>query len=390
VAQEPEKITPNKPKYVRGIHLTAWVAGSKKLREPIDKMFEETELNTVVIAIKEYEGDVYIHGFKDANKYGTFVNAIPDIEDYLKYLKSKNIYPIARIVVFKDNNAARKFPNMAVKTPAGGLWHDKAGNTWLDPFNKDAWAYNIDIAERAIDLGFEEIQFDYLRFPSDGNTKNCRYSMAHTTTTASAALVGFLQEAHRRLKTLRGANISIDVFGLTTTVTHDMGIGQRILEMTQWVDFVSPMVYPSHYNKGSYGITEPNRSPYKTVFMGMQGACKRFGSPEKIRPYLQDFSLGYKYGSKEVRAQIQAAYDNDVPEWLLWNARCVYTKSALKEKKFMDTYEKTLPTAEPPNPIPAPMAVQPTEMAIEPSTSTASPLPTPQQEPAISTNTITQ
>ncbi|MGA2090733.1 MAG: putative glycoside hydrolase, partial [Endomicrobiales bacterium] len=335
----PVIVTPHKPKYVRGVHLTAWIAGSPKLRAPIDKLLHETEINTVVIDIKEYEGEVYIPGVKQADQAGTFVKAIPDIEKYIADLKSRGVYTIARIVVFKDNLFPHKRPELGVKTTDGKLWKDHRGLTWLDPTNKANWDYNISIAERALELGFEEIQFDYIRFPSDGNIKACRYSVAHSTTSANQALVGFLKEAHNRLKP-KGANISIDVFGLTTTVNNDMGIGQRIIDLARWVDFVSPMVYPSHYNPGEYGIANPDAAPYRIVYLGIEGAVHRLGE-DKVRPYLQDFSLHKHYGAKEVRDQVQATYDNNVGEWLLWNPRCVYTRGGLKDKKFMEIIEKS-------------------------------------------------
>jgi hypothetical protein len=338
-AAVPEKPAVRKPKYVRGIHLTSWVTGSPKLRAVVNQMLDETELNTVVVDVKEYEGEVYIPGVRQADEFKSYVKAIPDLQSYLASLKSKGIYTIARIVVFKDNIVPRKKPEWSVKNGQGTPWKDRRGITWLDPYNKEAWNYNIGIAERCVELGFDEIQFDYIRFPSDGNTKDCHYCEVHNSTTSANALVAFLKEAHDRLKP-KGVNISIDVFGLTTTVKHDMGIGQKIVEMAQWVDYVSPMVYPSHYNKYEYNIPDPNKAPYKTVYLGMEGAKRRLGA-DKLRPYLQDFSLGYHYGAKEVRAQIQATYDNDIGEWLLWNPRCVYTRSALKEKKLMDILEKS-------------------------------------------------
>ncbi|MCB4792852.1 MAG: putative glycoside hydrolase [Elusimicrobia bacterium] len=335
-------IMPKKPKYVRGIHLTAWLAGSVKGREKIFKLLEETELNTVVIDIKEMQGEVYIPGVKSFSKESTFTFAIPNIEDYLAELHKRGIYTIARIVVFKDNLLPRKMPELGVKNKiTGDLWQDRAGVTWLDPFNKEAWNYNIDIAKRAKELGFDEVQFDYIRFPSDGNTKNCSYSKQHTSTAAVSALDGFLRSAYKQLKPL-GLNISIDVFGLTTTNIHDMGIGQKIVEMSENVDFVSPMVYPSHYNKGEYGIPDPDIEPYDTVYLSLRGAKRRLGnSYAKLRPYLQDFSIKHRYGAKEVVEQIQAVYDNDIGEWLLWNPSCRYTIEALKGKEFSDKFEKS-------------------------------------------------
>lgn len=333
--------------YLRGIHLSAWISGPAKHRNAVMDLFDNTELNTAVMDIKEMEGQVYIDGVKTANANGTHFNAIPNARQYLAQLAEKNVYTIARIVVFRDNLMPRKKPSMAVKKADGSLWTDRKGITWLDPYNKDAWEYIFEICERAIDLGFKEIQFDYIRFPSDGNTKSCVYSNKnHTSETASKAIVGFLKEANRRLKE-KGATISIDVFGGTTTASTDMGIGQKIVEMSEWVDYVSPMVYPSHYYKGEFGFAEPNKEPYKVVYKAMEGAMKRIPR-EKLRPWLQDFTMfGYKYGKEQIRAQIQACYDLDIPSWLLWNARCVYTREALLENDAEMIYKKSEPpTAE--------------------------------------------
>ncbi|MDR1942831.1 MAG: putative glycoside hydrolase [Endomicrobium sp.] len=329
-----------KAKYIRGIHLSAWISGSEKHRKLVLELFATTELNTAVIDIKEYEGQVYIK-VKEAEVNKTYVVAIPDLEKYILLLKEKGIYTIARIVIFRDNTISRKKPSLAVKNPDGTIWTDRKGAAWLDPYNKDAWDYNLKIAERAAEIGFDEIQFDYIRFPSDGNTKNCRYSKPHSATEASKALIGFLKEAKRRLN-LKGAKISIDVFGLTTTATDDMGIGQKIVEMTEQVDYVSPMVYPSHYAKWTYGIADPNKEPYKVVYNSIEGALKRIPE-EKLRPWLQDFSLGYKYGKNEVRAQMQACYDNKIGSWLLWNPRCIYTIGALKNRYEENTFQISNP-----------------------------------------------
>jgi len=331
----------NKPKYVRGIHLTAWAVSSLQKRKEIDYLLEKTELNTVVIDIKESEGKVYIPGVKVAEEIKSYENAIPDILDYLNYLKEKKVYTIARIVVFSDNFLPRQKPELGVKTPEGQLWKDKKGITWLDPYRKENWEYILSIAERAVQIGFEEVQFDYIRFPSDGDISLCIYSQPYNSKTAQEALIGFLKEANTRIKPL-GANISIDIFGLTTSVLDDMGIGQKLEEMAKFVDYVSPMTYPSHYAKGTYGLSDPNRAPYQTVYCSLKYGKEKLGSDYiKLRPFLQDFSLGYRYGAKEVRAQIQAAYDNDIYEWLLWNPRCIYTYSALKDKSFSNTYEKS-------------------------------------------------
>src|SRR3989339_648162 len=300
----PIKANPHKPKYVRGLHLTAWSAGSGRYREKISGILRDTEINTLVIAVKEYNGEVYVPEVKEAVELGAYMAAMPDAAAYLQKLKNDGIYTVARIVLFKDDIAARKKPEWAVKDCNGNSWKNKNGLGWVDPYNRKVWEYNFAIAEKCIDLGFEEIQFDYVRFPSDGKISECRYSQQHSSTTAINNIVDFLREAKKRIKVGRGANISIDVFGMTTSAGYDIGIGQNIIAMAKEVDFVCPMVYPSHYVKGSFGYGDPNSQPYNIVFKAMQAAIKKMGiDSRKLRPYLQDFSLGYKYGEKEVRDQ---------------------------------------------------------------------------------------
>jgi len=320
-----------KPDYVRGIHLTSWVAGSINLRNRFELLLSRDKLNTIVIAVKEYQGAVYLPDVELAKKYGVLIQPIPNLEKYLFHLKSKGVYPVARIVVFKDKSLAINKPDFAVKNPDGTVWQDYRGNSWTDPYNKAVWKYNLEIAKKAIELGFEEIQFDYIRFPSDGNTKMCRYSQIHNSTAATNALVNFLSYAKEELAKYN-VPISIDVFGLTPSVEHDMGIGQRFLKLASACDYISPMMYPSHYAKGEYGLADPNKSPYKTIYRGVSDAKKLLKEDShKLRPYLQDFSLGYKYGYEEVKAQIVACYDNGIFDWLLWDPKCKYNLQAIEE-----------------------------------------------------------
>jgi hypothetical protein len=316
---------------IRAIHVTCWQVSSKKYRAYLDRMFKETMVNAVTIDIKEYKGEVYIP-VKMAKEVGAFVNAIPDLPAYLAELKKRGIYTIARQVCFKDDIMPRKRPALSVHNQQGEIWYDKHHNTWLDAHNKEAHRYNLLIALQASEMGFDEIQFDYIRFPTDGNLKAIRYPIAHTRQSASDALVEFLAQAHQLL-TPRGTRISIDVFGLTTSDNTGMGIGQLIVPMTEQVDYVCPMVYPSHYAKGEYRIPNPNTEAARTVHHALRDAIKTLGPAQahKLRPYLQDFSLfGVHYGTKEVRAQIQAAADLGIMDWTLWNPRCVYTLTALQ------------------------------------------------------------
>ncbi|MDR3243914.1 MAG: putative glycoside hydrolase [Elusimicrobiota bacterium] len=327
-------------RFIRGVHLSAWISGSSKQSRAVIELLKKTELNAVVIDLKESDGQIFIDGVKPAMENGLFVNAIPNLKSLLTQLKENDIYAIARIVAFRDNLMPRKNAAFAIKTPSGSLWMDKGRLTWLDPYNKEAWDYVLQIAERAADMGFDEIQFDYIRFPTDGELSTARYSNKnHSNAAASTAIIGFLKEANKRLRA-KNVKISIDVFGLTTT-SDDMGIGQKITEMAQWVDYISPMVYPSHYAPGTYGVKEPNKSPYKIVYESMKGAIKKI-PPQKLRPWLQDFTIfGYKYGKDQVKAQIQASYDNDIGSWLLWNPRCIYTTTALEGPEAESVYSKT-------------------------------------------------
>ncbi|MDR3071556.1 MAG: putative glycoside hydrolase [Endomicrobium sp.] len=338
-------ISPKEDRIIKGIHVTSPILSTSKGRKKITDLLFSTELNAIVIDVKDDHGHIYINGIEIVKTIGAYVNDVPDLEKFISDLKEKGIYTIARIIVFRDDTMARRKLGFAIKNCDGSLWTDKTNIAWLDPYNIHNWDYVLQVAEKAVDIGFDEIQFDYVRFPSEGNAKNRRYCQIYSAEKASKALVGFLKEANRRLKA-KGTNISIDVFGLTTTATDDMGIGQKIVEMTEWVDFTSPMVYPSHYGKFIYGIENPNKEPYKVVYCAIEDALKRIPA-KKLRPWLQNFSLhGYSCGKNEVRAQIQACYDNGVGSWLLWSPKCTYTTSALKGTNEKNTYRKSDPATQ--------------------------------------------
>lgn len=328
-----------RPSCVKGIHLSSYYVGSKKGREKFEKLLAETEINTVVIDIKESEGELFIPGIKLAGK-DNYVPAMKDIKEYLVFLKERGVYTIARQTVFHDNRIAKWKPEWAIhssqpiplaveKGYRKDVWVDRKGSAWADPMNPEVWDYNIQIALKAAELGFQGVQFDYIRFPSDGKTKLCVYSKPHSSAAAVAALGTFLERAHSKLKPL-GVELSIDVFGLVGSNDDDMGIGQRLSKLYTHVDAVSPMMYPSHYAPGEYGIKSPNASPYETIHRCIRDTKRMMKDPRvELRPYLQDFSLGVKYGPKEVRDQIQAANDLGIHEWLLWNPACRYTEGAL-------------------------------------------------------------
>ncbi len=315
----------------RGVHFTGWAAGSTKARRRFVADMKNGGFNAVVIALKDYDGHEFVRGVPLAEKTGAFTNAIPDLPGAVKDFKDAGIYTIARIAIFKDDHLARARPDLAVHFPDGRIWANDKGTAWVDPYKKEVWDYVLDIASRAVVAGFDEIQFDYIRFPSDGKTRQCRYSRKdHSPATASANLREFLTVASARLKPL-GVKISIDTFGLTTSVDNGMGIGQTLDQMADLVDYVSPMMYPSHYAHGEYGLKNPNHAPYETIRQGIKDALTRLGArPDSLRPYLQDFSMGVRYTPAHVRAQIQAAEEQGVRGWILWNAQNHYQWSAIQ------------------------------------------------------------
>jgi hypothetical protein len=327
IAAQAQELAPASTATLRGVHFTGWSAGSTKARRRFLGEMKAAGFNAVVIALKDSDGHAFVRDVPFAIKTGAFLNAIPDLPGAVRDFKEQGIYTIARIAAFKDDHLARARPDLAVHFPDGRIWTGDKGTAWADPYQHEVWDYVIDVASRAAAAGFDEIQFDYIRFPSDGKTRLCRYSKEHTSATASAALRDFLTLARSRLKPL-GVKISIDTFGLTTSVDNGMGIGQTLDQMADLVDYVSPMMYPSHYAKGEYGLKNPNRQPYLTVHHGIQDALTRIKDPAKLRPFLQDFSLGVRYTPAHVRAQIRAAEELGVRGWILWNPGNHYSWSA--------------------------------------------------------------
>jgi hypothetical protein len=318
--------TPPLPPDIRAVHMTGWGAGSTKARRAFIARMKAAGLNGVVIALKEYDGGVYVRDVPLAKKIGAFHDAIPDLAACVKDFKDAGIYTIGRIVLFKDDTLARKRPDLAVHKPDGGIWVNNKGVAWVDPYQREVWAYNLEIASRAA-AHFDEIQFDYIRFPSDGPTKQCRYSRADDSPRTAAKNLAELMSYLRR--GLGDKKVSVAVFGLTTTDVSGMGIGQHLDQFLKEADYVSPMMYPSHYNKHEYGIPDPNKAPYKTIERGLRGALSLGAELPKLRPYFQDFSMGHHYGRNEVRAQIMAAAKAGVRSWILWNPGNRYTWSAV-------------------------------------------------------------
>jgi hypothetical protein len=322
------------PPHVRAIYVSAWVAGLAKYRDPLVHMIDTTELNAIVIDVKDSTGRIgfYVNDPILA-KYGSVEKRIPDVRAFTNMLHAKGIYVIGRVAVFQDPYMTHTKPEWAItKKSDGTVWKDRKGLSFLDPAKHEVWDYTIAIAREAYNSGFDEINFDYIRYPSDGNIKDINYHLAKGET-RSDNLEKFFTYLHTELKKDPSIMMSADLFGLTTESTDDMGIGQVWEKALPYFDFLAPMVYPSHYPSGQGGFKNPAEHPYEIINKAMIGAVsktqKAGGNIAQIRPWLQDFNLGATYTDVLIKAQMKAVYDNKLDSWMLWDPRNKYTPSAL-------------------------------------------------------------
>jgi len=257
----------------------------------------------------------------------------------LNELQDKNIYTIARVTTFQDPTAVKAFPNLSLKNLNGGIWQNWQGITWLDMTNPGSFEISVEEAKEAIMLGYDEIQFDYIRFPSDGNTRQIKYFNLPEGRKKYEALTEFYKYADKELEET-GCPISIDLFGLTYEIRndpeYDLNIGQRLIDASLYFDYISPMVYPSHYPTGYLGLANPAANPYPVVkramIAGNQILSQATSTRPQTRPWLQDFDIGANYTAELVRAQINAAEENNASGWLLWNPLNRYTVEALNKE----------------------------------------------------------
>ncbi|WP_240041250.1 putative glycoside hydrolase [Paenibacillus ginsengarvi] len=328
---------PARPK-VKGIYVSGWAAGTAKLDRLIE-LVEQTELNAMVIDMKTDRGQLtYDSALPMADDSGAdSARMIPDISGLVAQLKEKQIYTIGRVVVFKDPYMAAVRPDWALQTKDGGVWQDSKGTSWVDPYHPEVWTYALDIAKEAASMGFDEVQFDYVRFPDNGLKVDREVVYRNPNGWAkSEAIERFLHLATEELHK-RGVYVSADVFGLTASVSDDMGIGQVWNGIAPAIDVISPMIYPSHYGEGVFGIPHPDLEPYLIVQHALADGLRKNGqlastSPQvaTIRPWLQDFTATWvkphkTYDNTDVQAQIQAAEELGIEEYLLWNSASSYT-----------------------------------------------------------------
>jgi hypothetical protein len=326
-----------RPAVIRGLYVSRWAALGRRMNELID-IAKRTEINALVIDVKDDRGYVlYRSSVPLAHRIGAdTVQPMPArrIRAILDTMHANGIYPIARIVVAKDPTLANARREWAVKRKSDGKpWLDRKGNPWVDPHQRAIWTYAADLAEEAVKLGFSQVQFDYVRFPDDPRLlRQATFPLAkgRPRDVVIREQLGYLRS---RLIPLR-TPMAIDVFGLTTTDTTDMTIGQRWEQFADQADIVMPMTYPSHYYRGAYDIPYPNAAPYAVIDRAMQDALARnrgVRNAAEIIPWYQDFTLGRpRYGPEQLRAQMQGGYDNGVRSWVLWNPSSKYTVRALR------------------------------------------------------------
>ena len=329
---------------VKGIYVTSNSTQGAKMDELV-KLIKDSNLNTMVIDVKDDTGNITMKlntGNKQVDKNTL---DIVDGKKLLKKLHDNNIYPIARIVTFKDTKLANEHPEWTFKNSDGSVWTNGKGDSFVNPFMKEVWKYDIDVAKAAAKAGFQDIQFDYVRFPegfenqadsltyNKGEYKNSQMSSGDQRVDT---ITKFLEYANKELKPM-GVNVSADVFGYSALVENAPGIGQSFPKISKNVDAISSMIYPSHWSNGDFGLQAPDTEPYKTVNRYIQkenSLLDTLGKDKPIsRPWIQDFTASYlgagnyiDYDAKAISEEVQALKDNGVNEFLLWNAGNDYTE----------------------------------------------------------------
>jgi hypothetical protein len=324
------------PAIVHGLYLNAWVFGTNRFWD-LARLADSTEANTFVIDVKDDTGFLtYRSSVPTAVEIGANDRIrASDVRERLAAMRARGIHPVARIVVAKDPLLARRKAGWAIHDTRGGLWHDRQGNAWVDAYQDSVWMYAADLAREAVVIGFAEVQFDYLRFPDEPRWLLDRaiFPGKHPGESEHEAVRRNVALMSRRTEEL-GVPFTLDLFGLTTSADGDLGIGQLWDDLAPLADVVLPMVYPSHYGRGAYGIEHPNAQPYATVRRALEDGLRRNAGLEhapRIRPYLQAFSIFHvRYTPEEIRAQIRAVEELGISDWVLWNARGVYPAAALR------------------------------------------------------------
>ena len=328
------------PGIVRGLYLNRWVTQSPKRMRTMISIADSTEVNALVLDIKDEFGLNYASRDTLVQRNAGRAGTIPGLKALLDTMKAHDIIPIARLVVFKDSVAARMNPDHTIRTPEGAPWRDKEGLTWVNPYDRSIWEYNIRVAEEMARLGFEEIQFDYIRFPEPYRSLPPQVFPGANGVSKPKILAQFLREACPRIRA-HGARCTADIFGLVTTVNGALEIGQHWETLAPVTDVLLPMVYPSHYPRGAFGIDRPNAEPRKVIFEAIVKAGARnrklgIENAEHVRAWLQAFTLGQPpYGPEQILEQKQGVYDAGFDGWILWHPGSRY-------EQFLPALEKEM------------------------------------------------
>ena len=350
------------PHAVKAVYMSACAASSQSFRDHFKMLFADTELNTVIIDVKDFSGTIAFEA-KDArlvqdDATGCFVR---DMKELLATFHEAGVYTIARITVFQDPYYAPKHPELAVQKESDkSVWTDYKGLSFIDVGAREYWDYIVQLGNESYAIGFDELNFDYIRYPSDGDMRDIYYPVTEAAVLADTRY-GKAVELKKFFAYLDAGLdeeivTSADLFGMVTTNTDDLNIGQVMEYALPHFDYIAPMTYPSHYPSGFFGISNPNEQVYNVMKISLDEAVKRLlavstvvplegviaiasSSPAlypkdvqniaQIRPWVQDFDYGGNYGPVEVRAQIQAIYDSGLNSWMLWDPSNRYTKEAL-------------------------------------------------------------
>jgi hypothetical protein len=314
------------PEEIRGVHVTAALASLDGKLEDFLALTDQG-LTALELDVKDENGEV---GFQKlapplAREVGA-TRPFYNPREAAQAAEDAGVYLIGRVVVFEDPILATGRPQLAIKRRGGGVWTNSAGLAWTNPYDERVWEYNVDVAVAAVEAGFDEIMFDYVRFPTDGDVSSAVFA-GKRKESKNVTISKFVQYARSRLEPL-GARVSAAVFGLTAT--REMGIGQRPRRLAQHLDVIYPMVYPSHFGAGEYSLDDPDAVPGVTVARALRDFRRELrGHDTLLVPWLQDFSLGRDYNLADVRAQILAARDAESAGFLLWNPSGVYKTAAL-------------------------------------------------------------
>lgn len=337
--KEKKEYKDNKRVKVKGLYVSAHSVAFKNRLDELIELAKKNDINAFVIDVKGDYGELTFPMSEEINKFTKSANKKPiikDIEAVIKKLKDNDIYAIARIVSFKDTIYAKENPDKLIAYKENGkAFTNSDGLVWVSAYDKNLWEYNITVAKEAAKVGFNEIQFDYVRFPASNGgklDKVLNYRNVDNMTKAEA-IQKYLNYAKKELESYQ-VYISADIYGQVGSSSDDMALGQFWEAISSEVDYISPMMYPSHYGKGVYGLTVPDANPYKTVYYSTKDSINRnanIDNPAIIRPWIQAFTATWvkghiNYGANEIEEQVKAMKDLDVDEYILWSPTNKYEK----------------------------------------------------------------